>query len=472
MRTQETTPFGLASVANTEATARHRSYAIAILVSFVAFTVLATVVGATHLPVIKPIWPILATLWCVADLLTAFLLLNQFSVTGLTAYAGIASAYGVSGLLTIPCILYFPLLFSDRFADLPTQQISIWLWVIWHVLFPLAVLFGSILDPGFTNRVVACTTVDRVLSFTVRGIFALAIAISVGLFILRSHLPILVVSGAYQPLFLNVLAPVIVALDFVAAFILLWRAPRQTILNLWLAVALVGTASDAFLNTVAVTRYTFAWYAGKIDTLLASCVVLVLLLGEVIWLYRRLADLASIDALTQLGNRRAADEYLSWTIERMQRHPGSLALLVVDIDDFKRYNDAYGHAAGDLALRAVAQALNGALERVSDTVARYGGEEFVVILPDSTPAVSALMAERMRARVAALAIPHTTARAAPYVTVSIGLAMTTEPVEVLSLFAMADDALYEAKRLGRNRCVVSSSPPVSGVRLRPPTVAS
>jgi diguanylate cyclase (GGDEF)-like protein len=130
---------------------------------------------------------------------------------------------------------------------------------------------------------------------------------------------------------------------------------------------------------------------------------------------------------------------------------------MIDVDYFKYYNDSYGHQGGDECLRRVAAAMSSVVMRSSDAVARYGGEEFVILLPATDPEGACLVAERIRAAVEKLAMPHAKSEVADHVTVSIGVAsiiVTTEGLPT-QLIGFADEALYRAKHEGRNRVVMA-----------------
>lgn len=176
---------------------------------------------------------------------------------------------------------------------------------------------------------------------------------------------------------------------------------------------------------------------------------------------RKLTELTRTDGLTGVANRRHFDETIEVECRRLRRAthtlsaPTWLSLLMIDVDHFKAFNDAYGHPRGDVCLQMVATAIRHALLRPADVVARYGGEEFVVILPD-TPADGAFnVAERIRAAVQHLGIVHARNTSASVVTVSVGAASSPTP-ESADLLASADAALYEAKRGGRNRVHVAT----------------
>jgi len=163
-----------------------------------------------------------------------------------------------------------------------------------------------------------------------------------------------------------------------------------------------------------------------------------------------LEQLATRDGLTGLANRRCFDDTLHAEWSRALRQQQPLSLLMVDVDNFKAYNDANGHLGGDECLKRIARAVSSEM-RANDLVARYGGEEFAVILPNQSLKGAAIVAERIRCRVEQLQLPST----APtrHVTVSIGAATAIAGPDnnASQLVATADAALYRAKHLGRNR---------------------
>jgi diguanylate cyclase (GGDEF)-like protein len=163
---------------------------------------------------------------------------------------------------------------------------------------------------------------------------------------------------------------------------------------------------------------------------------------------------ARIDGLTQIANRRRFDEYLFQEWGRHIRMQQPLSLLICDVDHFKLYNDGQGHQAGDECLKSVAKAINQCY-RAGDLVARYGGEEFAMVLPLTNRAGAVQVAERVRAAVAAAALPHPASPVCDRVTVSIGVACITPephgPSDARTLIQQADRHLYLAKHLGRNQ---------------------
>ncbi|MBW4051453.1 MAG: GGDEF domain-containing protein [Proteobacteria bacterium] len=165
------------------------------------------------------------------------------------------------------------------------------------------------------------------------------------------------------------------------------------------------------------------------------------------------AELAQHDVLTWTKNRRVFDEYLPRLWRQAAEDGRALAILLIDVDHFKPYNDRYGHQAGDAALRKVAQRLQACVRRPLDLFARYGGEEFTAVLYDTDGTRAAAAAEHMRKSIEAMALEHRASRAGTVLTVSIGVAvvapdMSRTPGGALQL---ADEALYRAKSMGRNR---------------------
>lgn len=161
-----------------------------------------------------------------------------------------------------------------------------------------------------------------------------------------------------------------------------------------------------------------------------------------------LETLAATDSLTGLANRRRLDQVLRQEWARAQRSRKPLAVLMVDVDHFKAFNQRHGHAGGDHALREVAKTIEACIRRPADLAARYGGEEFQVVLPETDLAGAQLLAERIRASVEALA-PF--ADDAYSVTVSIGIGLSGTQHDLAGVLGAADEALYRAKAKGRNR---------------------
>jgi two-component system, chemotaxis family, response regulator WspR len=176
---------------------------------------------------------------------------------------------------------------------------------------------------------------------------------------------------------------------------------------------------------------------------------------KLIEINHELQRLTNVDGLTGLSNRRYFNDYSGpqWKLAIREKAP--IAILMIDVDNFKKYNDTYGHLAGDEVLKSVGAAMLRSFSRPTDLPARFGGEEFVVLLP-ATPNDSLLtLGDRLRANVEELKIPHAASQVCGHVTVSVGGAATIPNPEdtLLALVEVADQALYEAKNSGKNRVV-------------------
>ena len=229
---------------------------------------------------------------------------------------------------------------------------------------------------------------------------------------------------------------------------------------------LVLLLSVAMLGVLAVARLVFgarrneSWYADRQRALEAEVQARTLELAAA---NERLATMVNQDPLTGLVNRRGFDEAFHRAWASGVRLKDSLAVLVVDVDRFKEYNDALGHPAGDACLRAIAAILKGSTPRASDVVARYGGEEFVILCPHTDAAGAVSLAERVVVQMRQAAIPHPNSPVSASVTLSVGAAAVTCAADrsAEALLAAADAALYEAKRAGRDRAVVTLALPAA-----------
>jgi diguanylate cyclase (GGDEF)-like protein len=172
----------------------------------------------------------------------------------------------------------------------------------------------------------------------------------------------------------------------------------------------------------------------------------------------QLQNLSYLDGLTTLPNRRALDAQLEKEWRRAIRSQQPLSILLMDVDYFKKFNDRFGHLAGDDGLRKVAQALVRSIQRAEDFVARYGGEEFACILPNTEELGAKVVGERMRAQVEELRIPHVPGVGTGVLTISLGV-FSTQPEpdsQHVQGLGLADAALYEAKKQGRNQVMAYS----------------
>jgi len=179
--------------------------------------------------------------------------------------------------------------------------------------------------------------------------------------------------------------------------------------------------------------------------------------------FRLVENLAMVDGLTGIANRRRFEEKMDEEWRRAMRDGSLLSVLMIDVDHFKPYNDIYGHVLGDGCLRQIAVAAQRVIHRSSDLFARYGGEEFVAVLPNTDSGGAQLVAEQIRLAVEMLGLPHS-GNPHGVVTVSIGCATQALGHDAVStvLVEAADQALYQAKSAGRNRVEVAAASTILG----------
>lgn len=172
---------------------------------------------------------------------------------------------------------------------------------------------------------------------------------------------------------------------------------------------------------------------------------------------QKLLHLATTDGLTQVKNRYFFNQEIQHEWNRSQRENQPLSLILFDVDHFKRYNDYYGHQAGDLCLQKIAQVAQQSINRPADFVARYGGEEFAIVLPHTTKDGAIAIAQRIQETLHNLTIPHHQSDVSNIVSISLGVASTipTEDRSCEEFIAQADQALYHAKHYGRDRYVIA-----------------
>ncbi len=182
---------------------------------------------------------------------------------------------------------------------------------------------------------------------------------------------------------------------------------------------------------------------------------------EILALNQQLEKLSYLDGLTEIPNRRAFDLAIEKELGRACRYQYPIALILIDIDYFKAYNDFYGHQLGDICIQQVALTLNSLIKRKADMAARYGGEEFVLLLSDTSLQNAEKLAAIALQAIVDLAIPHEASKVNPCVTISAGVSvciphLDTSPREIIQ---RTDQALYDAKAKGRNRFIMNTHTP-------------
>jgi diguanylate cyclase (GGDEF)-like protein len=388
---------------------------------------------------------VLAAVTCL-DLLSVWLLLGEYRDSGDRRMLVTGSAYLGSLLVMVAYAAAFPGVVSNDPPLAITPSVAPYLYLGWHAGFPL--VLGMAWLPwgrlGRIDKLVDRTGVLRRVVAIVGALAATYIALIVGF---AHHLPVLI-HGLNTSAMSRITAPI--ALPLVVASLAVCGygiRNRHGVAERWAFVAITVCLCDLSLTYASHSRFSVGWYAGRTMTVISAAVVLVALLAS----FRRVKvtaeTLAARDALTGLPNRRAGYDALAALIERASRMHSALAIVVVDLDKFKKINDRFGHAAGDAALCSAGDTMSQSL-RGTDLIARTGGEEFLVLLPDADGGGARLTAERMRQALSLTTVPVI---GAP-VTASFGIA-TWRPgdTSVDAFVQRSDQAMYVAKAAGRDR---------------------
>jgi diguanylate cyclase (GGDEF)-like protein len=423
----------------------------------------------------------------ITNLVTAVFLFTQFDAGQSRAIPVLAGGYLFTACLAIAHALSFPGLFSPSGLLGAGLQTTAWLYMFWHAGFPIFVIAYAAIDRRPLKGKQSVVRNSFVPLMSIGSVILAGTLISLAT---QGHdlLPVLLQDGHYTAAMTVVQSGIWFWSPL--ALILLWRRRPHSVLNLWLMVVMCAWFFDVTLSTIInAARFDLGFYAGRVYGLVANGFVLAMLILESGKLYARLimthnserkraAGLAALDPLTGIANRRPFEEALGSEWRRMRRYRSPLCLLMIDVDNFKSFNDAYGHVAGDQCLQAVARVLADNSRRAGQMAARYGGEEFVVLLPHVHIDEAHRLAQRICEEVRNLNIPHKDSAAAPHVTISVGVAsallvLGSEPGAMLSpredraagirdlgptfLIEAADRALYAAKNTGRNRVCSAST---------------
>ena len=470
-------------LSNLPAGRRQRRFACAIMAaSTVVFLILVPFAKVALQPVPAFI-PIYQSALLVNDLITAVFLLGQRQLSRSHGLSLLAGGYLFTALMSTVHALSFPGVFAPTGLLNAGPQTTAWLYVFWHGGFPLFVIAYT--RYGLEKQ--AAGEGSSTIASTVASVISLVCGLTLLTTLGQDLVPPIMQDNHYTPAMIVVVSAVWL-LNLLALYALARRRP-SSMLDLWLIVTMCAWLFDIALSAVLnAGRYDLGFYAGRIYGLLAASVVLIVLLHEHGKLYVQLITLrdsdrekacelrrlSTIDPLTGIANRRAFEDTLAQEWRRMMRHGTALSLLMVDVDCFKRFNDAYGHVAGDQCLRVVAQVLAGKARRAGEMAARYGGEEFAVLLPHVDIVEAKKLGEVICTSVRDCRIPHKHSDVAPYVTISAGAASIADLPELAAtlsregalpsatmpgatvLVETADHALYRAKKAGRNRVVAAA----------------
>src|SRR5450830_782918 len=389
-------------------------------------------------------------------LLLSAAIATPLAMVPLVPIPGYMSAFGIAmifiTIIFIPLIAAFP-------GGLMTAPIigatssAVWLWCYWHTGFGLLIIRYALSSDDVAGT---ATSVRTSIIATIAVVVLLTLSATIGL----PYMPAVFSNGKN---FFDDSTLVIPALVFginLIALLCVMRMRDSKPEQLWVMVGMFAACIDIWLTLYGGSRFSLGWYFAKMTSLFTSLVVLISQLYGITRLYNSIAGANKIlmtqanqDGLTALSNRRCFDQVLEIEWNRARRDKRSLALLMIDVDFFKKYNDCYGHLAGDDCLRKIASHMLAVINRPGDVAARYGGEEFVVMLPNTDASGARLVGERLLYNLSQAAIPHAQNVPSGHVTLSIGVsAMVPGAGSNTTMLALAaDKALYEAKEHGRNQ---------------------
>jgi diguanylate cyclase (GGDEF)-like protein len=458
-------------------------------VGFAALIIAATVAVAAFRHVQLAVYPQFATFHAgfvlVVDSIVAYMLFGQFVYRRQLSYTLLGAAYLFSALVVIPFLFAFPGALKAEGVVVGGPQSSIWIWHVWHIVFPLIVAVSLLVHEREAGRMVSKRRVVSTIGWAVAAAVVLVSIVAVAVTVFHDRLPVMITPDRV-PLTSNfyVGGGIAAVLTAGALGLAVWTGRRRSVLHLWLAVSLVAFLGDVVLSLVSTGRYSMAWYGGRVESMVAAGVLLLVILSGINHLYHKLGttivnlfvanrklaalvgekdalvtelrrreeeirQLAYFDPVTELPNRRLLMDRLNHDLAQGARLGHSTALLFLDLDGFKSINDRFGHEAGDALLHDVGARLIGCV-RSSDTVSRLGGDEFVIVLPQIAHVDDAVTAAEKI--INALSEPVTIAGQRIEVTTSIGIAIAPPGArqDATRVLAQADAAMYVAKKAGRN----------------------
>ncbi|BES72821.1 sensor domain-containing diguanylate cyclase [Marinobacter nanhaiticus D15-8W] len=451
----------VASLVSYRPSTLNRRWAAGIAVLLLALFFVTLFYNDIQFPALPQFLLMHATTVFILETLTALILISQFHLTGKPYLLVLASGYLTAGAFAILQPLVFPGVFAGVELFDTGLNAALWIWVFWHFAFPLYVLSAVVVSQN------AGWKIQRPWRATIFVLLMTVMLVAIGFYLAvfdEEGLPV-IMRDAFN--FSNVwdagVAQALIATHVTALLGLFVLTRLRTIVFLWLAIAMLASTLDTLGNMLVTERYTLGWFSARLSSFVASAAVLGSLMAELHLLYKvgwleksRMQFHAEMDALTRLPNRRAFDSYFLEEAKRSDRSQTPLALALVDIDHFKRVNDRYGHATGDIVLQHVASILRRHLNRPSDFVARWGGEEFAILMSGNSLEGANYVLERLRHDIERSACE--TAKGAVSLTVSVGLAKAVihDDGDIDNLMEHADQALYQAKHSGRNRICLST----------------
>jgi diguanylate cyclase (GGDEF)-like protein len=449
-----------------EASPAARATALGMVGTMVCISIGAILFGRQPGPQIYGILPLLLGSVTVTELFLAYLLLGQFARIRLWSVLLIGMAYLFAGLVTIAYVLTCPGIFGQSGVLHSNGQAALYLWILWHGIFPFFVLSALAFD-----RFARTPLSERVAKVAFRAAIAVCSVVTAAtlVFLIHplGHLPSLIVGGHFSAVVTNIVLPLICLVDFLGIAAIAVETRVRSVAALWLLVALVASLLDTTMGVLC-ARYSYGWYAANCFSLVAASVILAAFVYELSALQvrfaalndllinineedrriarERLTFLAFHDHLTGLENRSRWQARLGERISEGLQCDGQFSILFIDLDHFKEINDSAGHPMGDQVLVEAARRLKETL-RVGDEIARFGGDEFVVMVDPRTDQDGVrVLAQRLREKIRA---PFEFGERSFHITASVGIAVfPKDGSKSPTLVSHADAAAYQAKTAG------------------------
>jgi diguanylate cyclase (GGDEF)-like protein len=397
----------------------------------------------------------------VAMLVSSTILHNRYRATGHVPFAVLGAAFAGTAAFVAPQLLLAPHGLVAAGIGLDARGAA-WQWFAARAAFIALVGIYVCSESVFARNLLVGERGTSAARAYAGGVVTAATFVC-GLIVACQHrLPPFLTGNAFTPLAHTLVNEALLAAAAVVLTALLVGSNFRNATHVWLAVAVALLIVETLVASEGAPRFTFAWYVATCAAFAWQSVFVVVQLAAA---YDQLTAFAADkrdlleetlhDALTGLFNRRGFDQRLDAMLVECRSARAPLALIALDIDHFKLYNDYFGHPAGDEVIRTVGGAIAETANRPTDACCRIGGEEFAVVLGMTDDAGALIVAERIRAAILKLRIEHAPKASNEIVTVSIGIAvhdgsMLIHPKDIAE---RADKALYQAKRLGRDRIV-------------------
>ncbi len=431
------------------------------------------------LPVVPVLLPMVGSIAAVAQLLTGAMLYNRYRQSGLPSVAILAIVYITALLTSLAFLISLPDVTPQTGILRPITRLASWYYLIGSLVFVVQIVALVRADDAERRNRHASShqALNRVLLGTLLAIVGCAILGPVA----SAPFASIFATKTFTLVRLYVIVPAIaLALVVAYAYVNSVFQRRLTMIRLWLGVVVLATFFQLVLSTEYSTpHFSVGWIVVLAFWVVASALFLTTMVVNVYDTLSMLSlhnealyEQSVSDELTGLLNRRGFNLRLEEQFRRSARIEESLAVLLIDMDDFKRYNDTFGHQSGDRAIASVARVIASMLRRAGDAGARIGGDEFAVILPKTDMAGAVSVAERIRANVERLAIVQGDGARFPQITVTVGVTSAhlsgahvleaSMSAETTVLIGRADAALYAAKDAGRN-CVRTHQGPLAAL---------